>query len=63
MIPENVGNIKQVQPLINELHFDKLCLGGSGGMRGKSLLLNEKAIIILKGRDLTQSYEKKPLQP
>ena len=25
MIPENVGNIKQVQALINELNFDKLC--------------------------------------
>ena len=24
-IPENVGNIKQVQSLINELNFDKLC--------------------------------------
>ena len=25
MIPENVGNIKQVQALINELNFDLLC--------------------------------------
>ena len=25
MIPENVGNIKQVLALINELNFDKLC--------------------------------------
>ena len=25
MISENVGNIEQVQALINELNFDKLC--------------------------------------
>ena len=25
VIPENVGNIKQVQALINELDYDKLC--------------------------------------
>ena len=25
MIPEKVRNIKQVQALINELYFDKLC--------------------------------------
>ena len=58
VIPENVGNIKQVQALINELNFDKLSLGGSGGMRGKSLL-NEKAIIILS---LNQSECRKLLR-
>ena len=46
IIPENIGNIKQVQALIKELDFDKLCLGGSVVIRGKSLLIN-KAIIIL----------------
>ena len=46
VISEDVGNIKQVQTLINEFNFDKLRFGGSGGMRGKSLL-NEKAILIL----------------
>ena len=25
MIPENIGHIKQVQALINEFDFDKLC--------------------------------------
>ena len=25
VISENVGNIKQVQSLVNELNFDKLC--------------------------------------
>ena len=58
VISENVGNIQQVQALINELNFDKLCLGGSGGMRGKSLL-NEKAIIILR---LNQSECRKLLR-
>ena len=46
MIPENVGNIKQVQALINEINLINCVLGGSGGMRGKSLL-NEKVIVIL----------------
>ena len=67
VIPENVGNIKQVQALINELNFDKAkekyrgincVLGGSGGMRGKSLL-NEKAIIIFS---LNQSECRKLLR-
>ena len=58
MISENVGNIEQVQALIYELNFDKLCLGGSVGMRGKSLL-NEKAIIILS---LNQSECRKLLR-
>ena len=58
MIPENVGNIKQVQTLINELNFDKLCLGGSGGKRRKSLS-NEKVIIILS---LNQSECRKLLR-
>ena len=46
VISENVRNIKQVLALINEFYFDKLCLGGSRGMRGKKSLLNEKPIII-----------------
>ena len=46
MISENVGNIKQVQALINEFDFDKLFLGGRSCMREKSLL-NKNAIIIL----------------
>ena len=57
MISENVGNIEQVQALINELNFNCV-LGGSVGMRGKSLL-NEKAIIILS---LNQSECRKLLR-
>ena len=58
MISENVGNIKQVQTLINEFNFDKLCFWGSSGMQGKSLL-NKTFKIILS---LNQSECRKPLR-
>ena len=35
VIPENVGNIKQVQTLINELNFDKLCFRRKWKYAGK----------------------------
>ena len=38
MIPENVGYIKQVQSLINELNFDKLCLWRKWWYAGKELI-------------------------
>ena len=41
MISENVGNGMQVQTLINELYFDKLCLGGSVGIRGKEFIVQK----------------------
>ena len=38
MIPENVGNIKQVQALINELNFDKLCFRRKWRYAGKEFI-------------------------
>ena len=38
MIPENVGNIKQVQALINELNFDKLCFRRKCWYLGKEFI-------------------------
>ena len=38
MIPENVGNIKEVQALINELNFDKLCLRRKCWYAGKGFI-------------------------
>ena len=38
MIPENVGNIKQVQALFNELNFDKLCLRRKCFYAGKEFI-------------------------
>ena len=38
MIPENVGNIKQVQALINELNFDKPCIGRKCWYAGKEFI-------------------------
>ena len=38
VIPENVGNIKQVQALINELHFDKLCFRRKWWYAGKEFI-------------------------
>ena len=38
MIPENVGNIKQVQALINELNFDKLCFRRKCWYAGKEFI-------------------------
>ena len=38
MIPENVGNIKQVQALINELNFDKLCFRRKWWYAGKEFI-------------------------
>ena len=46
MISENVGNIKQVQTLINEFDFDKLCFWWKRWYAGKELF-NGKAIIVL----------------
>ena len=38
VIPENVGNIKQVQALINELNFDKLCFRRKWRYAGKEFI-------------------------
>ena len=38
VIPENVGNIKQVQALINELNFDKLCFRRKWRYAGKKFI-------------------------
>ena len=38
MIPENVENIKQVQALINELNFDKLCFRRTCYYAGKEFI-------------------------
>ena len=46
MIPENVGNIKQVQALINELNFDKLSFRRKCWYARKEFI-KRKAIIIL----------------
>ena len=35
IIPENIGNSKQVQALINELDFDKLCSRRKSWYAGK----------------------------
>ena len=39
MIPENVGNVKQFQALINELNFDKLCFRRKFWYAGKEILV------------------------
>ena len=38
MISENVGNIEQVQALINELNFDKLCFRRKCWYAGKEFI-------------------------
>ena len=38
MIPENVGSIKQIQALIYELNFDKLCLWRKCWYAGKEFI-------------------------
>ena len=38
VIPENVGNIKQVQALINELNIDKLCFRRKWRYAGKEFI-------------------------
>ena len=38
MISENVGNIKSVQALINELNFDKLCFRRKCWYAGKEII-------------------------
>ena len=38
MISENVGNIKQVQALVNELNFDKLCFRRKRRYAGKEFI-------------------------
>ena len=44
MISENVGNIEQVQALINELNFDKLCFRRKCWYAGKEFIKTKKAI-------------------
>ena len=38
MIYENVGNIEQVQALINELNFDKMCFRRKCRYAGKEFI-------------------------
>ena len=38
LISENVGNIEQVQALINELNFDKLCFRRKCWYAGKEFI-------------------------
>ena len=38
MISENVGNIEQVQALINELNFDELCFRRKCWYAGKEFI-------------------------